>query len=391
MKALLKFSFRRRLLNPISLTLHILFVLILAIAIYFDVVSSWLNLNAHQPYQIVANTSFKEKIHSFDLWKQQGFEFVRTDGEIEIVHSESGYRVKAPQDPLLQRKIYDLILINHKQNILTQSDDAIYDWLDRYENIHIEFDNHQDNTTAIKHHLIFVLLTSMYFMMLNFIAVNSNEIILEKISNVIPLFLSSISLFQHYLIKLILGLSTVLIQLFSSFGMLSLCLYLRYRYDQFSGLLQLASKYLPIPAEFMHIKDVLIWLQFSMRDVTTSLLALAYMILGIFTIQVFILVLSSKVKTMEEAASIQGPFYLLLLMLYYLALGLNQQDHINSLLARVLSYMPITSMMVMPIRLLSQSVFTHEIVLSFMFATLFCVFSLGLFYPLYQKGILDEN
>jgi ABC-2 type transport system permease protein len=391
MKTLLLFSFKRRVFNRISLVLHVLFTLILTLGIHFDYVSEWLNLGMHQPYRIAANTAFKEHIHQFDVWKQQGFEFATQSADIHINFEDGKYLVKADQDPILQRKIYDLILNNHKRLMLMHSDDSVYAWLERYETINIEFNNDEESTQSIKHQLIFVLLTSMYFMMLNFIAVNSNEIILEKISNVIPLFLSSITILQHYFIKLILGFSTILLQLASSVGLFTLLIYLRYRHDRFNGLLGLASKYLPIPADMISIEDILRWLDFSQRDIWTGLLALLFMILGIFTIQIIILVLSSKVKTMEEASSIQGPFYLLLLMLYYVALGLNQHEYARSIIVKVLSYLPMTSMMVMPIRLLSKTVFGYEIIISMMFAITFCLLILVLLFPVYRRGILDEG
>jgi ABC-2 type transport system permease protein len=390
MKALLIFSLKRRIFNPISIALQIMFILILLIAINFDFVSAWFNLDFDRPYQIVANNQFKERIRDFDIWKQHGFEFHHSQGDIKIDFNDGRYFVQAAQDPLLQRKLYELILINHKQNILINSEDSVYTWLEHYEHVEVDFDQVQESSKAIKHHLIFVFLTSIYFMMLNFIAVNSNEIILEKISNVIPMFLSSITPLQHYFIKLMLGFVSVVFQFVSSFGVLGILIYLRYQQDQFKGLLKLVSKYLSLPSELMNLQDILEWLEFSFRDFRFMLISLMFMFVGIFTIQVLILVLSSKVKTMEEASSIQGPFYLMLLLMYYIALGLNQSTQGNSMITTVLSYMPIFSMMVMPIRLMSHTLFMYEISLSFMFSTLFYITTLVILYPLYRKGILDE-
>jgi len=159
--------------------------------------------------------------------------------------------------------------------------------------------------------------------MLNFIAVNSNEIIMEKTSHMIPIILSSVKIRVHFMSKLILGFLSVLFQIISSIGIVGLIGYLRYKFDQGQGLVRLLLKFLPIPIENFSLVEFIKILDFKISDIHLVLMGLMFILLGIFLIQICILILSIRVKTMEEAASIQGPFYLVLLIIYYLALSLN--------------------------------------------------------------------
>ena len=391
MKTLFLFSLKRRILNPISISLQLIFIAVLSGLFYFDWISDRLNLGFERPYEIVLNEEMRTIIQHPDQWRRQGFEFVNHEGDVLILYNEGSYRVKGTQDALMQKKIYDLLLLNHQQRILSASSDNVNTWLERYESIDVIFEESTDPQQNIKQQLIFIFMTSIYFMMLNFIAVNSNEIILEKTSNVIPLLLSSITSLHHYGLKLVLGFVNLLSQVLSSVGTLAILAYSRYRYDEFHGLLKLASKYLNLPDESLSIKTLFEWLNLNAQDGTRLLMAFVFMMLGIFTIQIIILVLSSRVKTMEEASSIQGPFYLGLLLLYYISIGLNQSQHLYSFTTRLLSYVPITSLMIMPLRLLSQTVYSYEVIISLIFSVLFMISILIGLFPIYRAGILDDR
>ena len=391
MKTLLKFALKRRLLNPISLSLQGLFIVVLLGAFFFDYVSAFFNLGFDQAHRVVVNDRFKSILQHPDQWVSSGFKFVMDEADLRIDFDGEVYRVQGAQDALLQSKVHQMLLLNHQQTILTQSTENVFQWLENYQHIELEFETVVDVQSSFKQQIIFIFLTSMYFMMLNFIAVNSNEIILEKTSNIIPLLLSSITMLEHYTLKLTLGFISVLTQLLSTLGIFGTLLWLRYSHDRFDGLLRLALKYFNLPSEGVSLSEMMTWLDVSRSDVYAILIAISFMILGIFTVQILVLVLSSRVKTMEEAASIQGPFYLGLLLLYYVSLGLNQGQPNSSGLLTMLSYIPIGSLMTMPIRILSGSVYGYELLISGLLSLSFMGFVLIVLFPLYRAGILDDR
>lgn len=385
MRTLLKFALKRRFLNRLSLSLQVLFILIVFGLLYVDKLSAWLGLDLHQPYQVAFSESIdKDKIDR-DLWEKQGFQLVKYKADITIDYDEQGYRVEGVRDVILKQRIQAILLIQHKQNILKTSQESVHAWLEKYEHIEVNFVESELEQTSFKAQLSLVFLTGLYFMLLNFIAVNSGEIIMEKTTHIMPLILSSVSTHAHFVSKLILGMFSVMFQIVSSILIVGLGLYLRFHDDRFRGLIGAASKYLALP-EFEF--DLLLSLfDFKLDDLQRLGLALVFMLVGIFIVQLLILVLASQVKNAEEAAAIQGPFYLVLLLIYYLSLSIQDPASLSHGLGYHLSFVPVMSMLMMPIRIFTQDLVLVEILSSLTISFALIILLLSVTYPLYVKGL----
>lgn len=385
MRTLLKFALKRRFFNKLSLSLQALFILVVFGLLYVDKLSAWIGLDLHQPYQIAfSNMMDRDKI-DIDLWMNQGFELVKDKADILIELKEEGYTVKGVNDVILKQRIQAILLIQHKQNILKTSQENVHAWLEEYENIHVHFEEIEVEQTSFKAQLALVFLTGLYFMLLNFIAVNSGEIIMEKTTHIMPLILSSVSTRAHFVSKLILGMFSVMFQIVSSILIVGLGLYLRFRDDRFRGLIQAASKYLALP-EF-EFELLLKLFDFHIQDFQRLSLALLFMLVGIFIVQLLILVLASQVKNAEEAAAIQGPFYLVLLLIYYLSLSIQSPASLSHGLGYQLSFVPVLSMLMMPIRIFTQDLVLVEIFSSLTISFALIIFLLSITYPSYVKGL----
>jgi len=387
MRTLLKFAFKRRFMNKMTVILQGIFILLVCLIFYFDKISDVLNLEFNQAIPINIENSLRKWIVNEDEWKTQGFIFTNNNEEISITKDKEVYLISKVDEINVQSKIYQLLLSNHQLRMESESNSSVYKWLEKYESIEVEFLESKVEDNQFKHQLIILFLTSIYFMMLNFIAVNSNEIIIEKTSHMIPIILSSVSVRVHFITKLIVGFSSIFFQIVSSIGIVGLIAYTRYRLDHGAGLIKLIIRYLPINIESISLTDLLKLLDFKWTDLNYVLLGLLFILLGIFLIQICILILSSKVKTMEEAASIQGPFYLFLLVTYYLALSLNTSHSLSTGLGYSLSFVPMFSMLIMPMRLLTENVMPIEVILSILFTIVFISLIFILFYPVYVKGI----
>lgn len=388
MKTLLKFAFKRRFLNKMTIILQVLFILIVCTVFYMDKISEFFNLDFHQPIEIKIENTLRKEIKNEDEWKSQGFVFTNNSDSIEITKVNKVYQISNVQELSIQQRIYDLLLRNHKRSLENENN---LDWLEKYNTIHVEFIDSKLDENTFKQQIIILFLTSIYFMMLNFIAVNSNEIIMEKTSHMIPIILSSVKIRVHFLTKLIIGFCSVLFQIISSIGIVGLIGFLRYKLDQGQGLIRLILKFLPIQIDDFSITELFKLLDFKRSDFYLVLLGLLFILLGIFLIQICILILSSKVKTMEEAASIQGPFYLILLIIYYLALSLNTTHALSSGLGYILSFVPIFSMLIMPMRLLTSHVMPIELVVSILFTIALISLIFIVLYPQYESGLKNER
>ncbi len=387
MKTLILFSLKRRFKNRVSIALSLLFVLIVSCLIYSDHISDFLNLDFSQPYEIVLDKTMQEKIDNEDLWLQQGFTFTDRSGNLSIEYIDDVYIIKGKTDVILQTKIKELLLNNHQHSLLSEASSSAQNWIDEYSNINLIFDQETFGIDYLKQQLIMVLLTSIYFMMLNFIAVNSNEIILEKTSNVLALFLSCVSIFEHYIAKFISGIINVSVQILGSITVIATLIFIRYQDDQGQGLFVMVSKYLPIPLDDLSFDSFFSLFDFNFSDGIVFVLSLLFIIVGIAIVQVLVLVLSSRVKNSEEAGAIQGPFYLALLILYYGSLTLNSSEQLSNGIGYIMSFVPVTSMLVMPMRIVSNSVPFFELLLSSLISFSCLVLCLIILYPVYKKGL----
>ncbi len=391
MKTLLKFSFKRRFLNKMTLFLQIMFIVIITLMFYFDKVSDLFNLEFNQPIPIYIEPSLRKLIINKSEWENKGFVLSTNKDSISISKVKEVYTISLVEDMFTQSKIYDLLLDNHQKRKENSSNPSVYKWLEDYQKIEVNFLEYKQEENQFKHQLIILFLTSIYFMLLNFIAVNSNEIIMEKTSHMIPIILTHVKIRTHFLSKLIIGFSSVLFQIISSLGVVGVIAYSRYQLDRGVGLIKLLVKLLPLKLDALNLEDILKLLDISWNDLYQVLLGLVFILIGILIIQILILILSSKVKTMEEAASIQGPFYLILLIIYYLALSLNTTQSLSSGFGYILSYIPIFSMLIMPMRLLTQHVMPIEIMTSLLFSFALISLIFILLYPLYMEGIREEG
>ena len=385
MRTLLKFALKRRFFNKLSLSLQALFILVVFGLLYVDKLSAWIGLDLHQPYQVAFSSNMDRDKIDVDLWMNQGFELVKDKADILIELNEEGYAVKGVNDVILKQRIQAILLIQHKQNILKTSQENVHAWLEEYENIQVHFEEIEVEQTSFKAQLALVFLTGLYFMLLNFIAVNSGEIIMEKTTHIMPLILSSVSTRAHFVSKLILGMFSVMFQIVSSILIVGLGLYLRFRDDRFRGLIQAASKYLALP-EF-EFELLLKLFDFRFEDLQRLSLALLFMLVGIFIVQLLILVLASQVKNAEEAAAIQGPFYLVLLLIYYLSLSIQSPASLSHGLGYQLSFVPVLSMLMMPIRIFTQDLVFVEILSSLTISFALIILLLSVTYPTYVKGL----
>ena len=385
MRTLLKFALKRRFFNKLSLSLQALFIFVVFGLLYVDKLSAWIGLDLHQPYQVAFSSNMDRDKIDIDLWANQGFELVKDKADILIELNEEGYAVKGVNDVILKQRIQAILLIQHKQNILKTSQENVHAWLEEYENIHVYFEEIEVEQTSFKAQLALVFLTGLYFMLLNFIAVNSGEIIMEKTTHIMPLILSSVSTRAHFVSKLILGMFSVMFQIVSSILIVGLGLYLRFRDDRFRGLIQAASKYLVLP-EF-EFELLLKLFNFNIQDFQRLVLALVFMLVGIFIVQLLILVLASQVKNAEEAAAIQGPFYLVLLLIYYLSLSIQSPASLSHGLGYQLSFVPVLSMLMMPIRIFTQDLVFVEIFSSLTISFALIILLLSVTYPTYVKGL----
>lgn len=390
MKTLILFSLKRRFFNPVALTLQGLFTVGLILLFNIDHLSTFFKLEWTQPIRIQVSEVARENVLAEELWEAQGLKLTETTEDISIDYVEGVFEVQGSAPITLQAKIYGLLLQSHQQQLLNQSHPSVADFILRFNTVEVRFENAIDPMDTLRENLVFVILTSVYFMLLNFISINSNEIIQEKTSNILEFVLTSITPMQHFGAKILTGMATVLIQVALSAGIFLALFFQRWNADQGRGLLALANKVFNLEASGINPEAIKALLNIEPGLIVKAGIAMGFLLIGLLIIQVLILILSARVKTIEEAASIQGPFYLGLLALYYGCMAINTPQQLSQGIGRLLSMIPVSSMLVMGMRLLNTTVSGVEIAFSLMISLTTLAFLIWIGSSWYQKGLVNE-
>ena len=387
MITLLQFSLKRRFKNKVSLFLLAFYWLMMGMLFNLDRVSDLLGLNWGRNTEIVVSSDTRKWIVDEAMWEQQGFVFTTQEGDVGFEKTDKGIKVWGSLDGVTQAKLQGLLLKNHQLSLLSHSPESVQTWMDNYTHLAIQFEEVVIGSEQIRQQAILFILTSLYFLVLNFIAVNSNEIIMEKTSNVLALVLSSVSVEAHFMSKLLSALITVSLQMLNSIASVLVLGFIRYQDDSGAGLILWLTKVMNLPFDVRNFNDVFELMGFTVQDALGLGVSLICVLVGILIVQVLILVLSSRARTSEEAGVIQGPFYLLLLVLYYGSLSVNSSEQLNHGLPYLLSFVPISSMLIMPMRIIQKATISSEILLSLGLSLSFLMLVIILLFPVYRKGL----
>ena len=389
MKTLILFSLKRRFVNRMSLLVNGLTLIAILGILNADYVVAALNLQMGQLVPISVNETTRQSLVDISDWETAGFTF-DDDAEITIHYDDYQYQVIGAVDPLTQNAIATLLLKSHQLRILTEADPSLESFMVHFNSVPIQFDPPWDPLAALRENLLFSILTAAYFMVLNFIAVNSSEVIGEKTSNVLEMILSRLKPRDHFMAKVITGLSSLLLQFLSSGTMLGLTLWARYRHDRFVGLIRFAIRVFKVSPDIINTETVMVFLSPSPDLLMRFAIALGILMLGMTILLVLIIIVSAHVKSVEEAAMVQGPFYLGLLALYYVSLGLLNPQSLEAGWGKVLSLVPVGSMLLMGMRVLSGTVRSVELLFSVGASLLVLGALIGVGYPVYRRGLIRQ-
>lgn len=146
---------------------------------------------------------------------------------------------------------------------------------------------------------------------------------------------------------------------------------------QQGGLLKAAKSLQLLSIKEATFSQVLAHIDLSF-DFLLLLLGIAFFLLaGMLLIQMLLVVISSFISSIEAAAAIQAPFYMILIAVYYLTLSLNDPQHMSQGIGYYLSFLPFLSMLMMPCRFLMTVVTVPEFLLAAFWQSLrlrrFCI------------------
>lgn len=379
--SLVIFSLKRKIFNKTFLLLNLMIILIITVFLFLDfiILPFFPSLNAKTKIYVQDEFALLESIQGlinekYEIVWGQNFQ----NQKEELISSKSIY-----VDYRFENN--ELIFQIHSQDKLSLNHQLFINALFAKNNL--EYFYKQDQQIKIEYVLAFYLLTMMYFIALGYLSALSSEIILEKSMKVLEIIVTFSSSKIHLLSKVISNWLTLFSQLFiivSSFAMLVL---LRLRFDDAKRLITLYDK-LGIIIDIESISSLLQQLKINQELLLKVGMGLFFLVLHLTMVQLILAIICSLVKNVEQANLINAPCYLALMGLYYLALYFNNETIINSIYCKLLSYLPIISILIMPLRIIVGNCTLVEMICCLWIDILIIIFIIkkGILY--YHHGIL---
>jgi len=400
MKNLIMFSLKRRFLNKATILLNILLFVLLGCGFFVDKLVLLINPDLFSPLTVYVDDHLWEnkeyffedntfyQIYHYEDHSIKESEYVLYYEDQEWI-VESLYTVNAVD----MQKITIIIQQYEKNNWMAVSEvnqlDEVQDVLNPI--IRSKVLSETLNIDSDKQNMMFVVITSIYFMMLSFSSVIANEVVYEKTSKILELILTSVSAKVHFLSKMFIGWLTITIQTLLTGFFFSLWFLYRQVYDHGHDLLVFFSKLGLIEVEANTFREFFIKLNIGHDIIMLFILGLSFLFLGILFLQMIMVIVSSFVTSIEESSNIQSPCYLILLVIYYFALSINNPYQMSVGIGYYLSFVPFFSMLFMPCRLLLQTVPLYEIIISLTIAFIAILLVIDFGSHIYKLGILDNK
>lgn len=387
MKALISFSLKRRLNNPVSWMLYAFSFALFGTILFIDIILVSFAPALVLPRSIHMNSAMFDMIGEY-LSSHFVYENDPLNADILIQVKEDEYFVVGNLSAEEGQIVDHLIHGYHRISMMEGMPDSMVTLIDQVMIADIVWENVAEPST---NHSGFIVVTSIYFMLLSFSTAVANEVVNEKTSNVIEVILTSVSHKEHYYSKLLIGWFTMVSQLLiHGFGFV-FWLMVRIAYDNGAGLLSALYRWQWLSFPYDSIEAWISSLNVSWNQIGIIILCAVFLMLGILLVQLLMVLVSVHINSIEEAAAIQGPFYLVMLIVYYLAVFINSSDQLSHGWGYIFSYTPILSMLFMPSRLLLTNVMHSELLLALGIALLTLIICLVFGQEHYRNNLLKGS
>lgn len=401
MKELVSFSLRRRFFNGTTILLNVLLCIVACGVLFADKVLEVVNPSLFDDQRIYLNLDdvVEETLMNLDT---EGVEFIVDDREYKVLIEEDpkayvlyfddGYKVASYYS--IDENLVEILrsMMQRVHETLTLASTLT---IEEFEILNQELDLKnvviQENVSmgSQKQNLVFMIITAIYFTMLSFSTSVANEVIYEKSTRQLELILTSVSAKSHFLSKMMVGWLGILIQASCIAVYVLFAGIMRHLYDGGKGFIKVINYLELYTIEQDTIIEFLKSINFNFDFIMKMGCVFLFLMIGILTLQMIMVVLSSFIVNIEEAGNVQGPFYMLLMAVYYFTMTVNTPYHMSEGIGYIFSFFPFLNMLFMPCRLLIQNVSILELSLSGLLSMTFMYVVVTKGAKIYQRGVLD--
>lgn len=352
MAELLKESIKRRFINKTTLLLFIIIVSLIGALLFSDIL-----LEKMLP-SYLDKTEINLKVDHPDLFILPYKDEIVDIEKADITINQEGLTFKIDsKTPLNSNEEFVIgnMVLTYSNSLILGAEEVKVDFL----NLEQEKNNED---------YLYVLITGIYFMMLAYSTIVANEVVVEKATNVIELICTAVDIKIHYYSKIIIGSMTVFLQLFAIIPSFLILTFIRFKFDKGKGLFSMLYRFNMIEEKYESLTVFIKNLNIDLNTVFMFIIALLFLLIGLMIIQVLAVLISCRVESVEEAGALQGPFYLLLLLIYYVSIFFKASKQLERGWGYIFSFIPLFSMLLMPMKIFNTHASTPEIMLSLLFS-----------------------
>lgn len=330
MKTMILFALEKRFLNKTAIILNIAIFLALGVFFHVDKI-----IAEKEDYPVYLDYSCSEVAVRLMNTDRIYIDDITGIKEYHTLHYENGWKLYlyGGNNEKLRSKIENDLRNIRKEEFLKTADIKEKKFLEDFS---------KNFETEIYHHkqvdLNTIILSAVFYLILTYSNMIANELIYEKACHTLETTISITGPTKHLLSKIVTAYLSFLIQALSVIVSTVIWIFIRYAEDRLKGLVMYLNKNNEV---------------FSLNIPTGKLLmALAIIVSGLLLLQIIMLIITSCLADSEEAAAFQNIYYILLIAIYYFSVLKGENDLISGIMSEILSFAPVISMLIMPVRLL---------------------------------------
>ncbi len=299
------------------------------------------------------------------------FEFTDNDAMINISFTPpSQYTVYPHTTNVSSETLTSLITYAHQRYALEQFD------TETQNQIVVMLEPMIETSQSTSSVLPIMIISFLYFTLLGFSSNLSSDILSEKHSQALLMILSTLKRREYFLMKVYQSWINIFIQSVLVSSSILLAILLRVNMDQGKGLLSFLYEQQWIPLRFESFSQIIRILTDNTQFSLSIVFAGISFVIGLMTCMLFLLWMSLKAQRSEELASIQTPYYILIVLMYYVSLWINELQGFSQSVSSWIIHVPILSMIFHPLQLATSSVPIQISVLSILIALSLLIFIL---------------
>lgn len=331
MKTMILFALEKRFLNKTAIILNI--AIFLALGVFFHVDKLTVEKEEFPVYLDYSCSEVAVRLMNTDRIYIDDIKDIK---EYHILHYENGWKLYlyGGSNETLRNKVENDLRIIRKEQFLKTADLKEKNFLEEFS---------RSFETEVYHHkqvdMNTVILSAVFYLILTYSNMIANELIYEKACHTLELIIGITGAARHLFSKIVTAYLSLLIQALFVTVSTVIWIFIRYAEDRLKGLIMYLNK----SAE-----------GFSLNIPTGKILmALIIIVSGLLLLQIIMLIITSCLSDSEEAAAFQNIYYILLIAVYYFFVLKGENGLISGIMSEILSFMPVISMLIMPVRLLS--------------------------------------